>query len=157
MSILIEGAAREQVGRLLEIRRAAFSAQAPAAYSTQEVETLLGDVDPDELRAMAADRQLFVALIGADIAGCAGWRGERLRHVYVDPAFMRRGVASHLLRMVESDFRDRTGAAQIRAGVALHALPFYLARGYALVRHERAWDGSSYAEMIKFLPPREIS
>ena len=149
----MEVAGRELVGRLLEIRRAAFSAQAPAAYSAREVETLLNDVDPGELCAMADDRRLFVARAGAGVAGCAGWQGERLRHVYVDPAFMRQGIASRLLRRVEGDYRDRTGAGEIRAGVALHALPFYLARGYTLVRYAQAWDGSSYAETVKWLRP----
>jgi GNAT superfamily N-acetyltransferase len=77
-----------------------------------------------------------------------------LRHVYVDPAFMRQGVAGRLLRRVEGDYRDRTGNSVIRAGVALHALPFCLAQRFTLVRYARAWDGSSYAEMVKpFRPP----
>jgi GNAT superfamily N-acetyltransferase len=125
--------------------------QAPAAYSAVEVETLLADVDPGELREMVDDRRLFVALVGASVAGCAGWQGERLRHLYVDPVFMRQGVAGRLLRRVEDDYRARTGNSVIRAGVALHALPFYLARGFTLVRYARAWDDSSYAEMVK--PP----
>jgi GNAT superfamily N-acetyltransferase len=153
MDVVVEIAGRDQVGRLLEIRRAAFSAAAPAAYSPREVETLLGDVDPGEMRRMADDRRLFVGLAGGVVAGCAGWQEERLRHVYVDPAFMRRGIAGRLLRRVEADFRERTGAREIRAGVALHALPFYLAVGYTVVRYARAWDGSSYAETVKALDP----
>lgn len=50
---------------------------------------------------------------------------------------------------MEGDYRDRTGDGEIRAGVALHALPFYLARGDTLVRYARAWDGSAYAEPVK--------
>jgi GNAT superfamily N-acetyltransferase len=139
----------EEIGRLLEIRRAAFAAQAPAAYSAREVRTLLDDVDPGELRDLAAEARLFVALAGEAVVGCAGWQDDRLRHVYVDPPAMRQGVASRLLVRVEDDYRARTGGGTIRAGVALHALPFYLARGYELVRYSRAWDGSSYAEMVK--------
>ena len=136
--------------RLLEIRRAAFAAQAPAAYSPQEVQTLLADVDPDELRAMAADGRLFTAVDpDGTIVGLAGWQGDRLRHVYVDPACTRQGIATALLARVEADVRARTGLDLIRAGVALHALPFYRAAGFVLERLATAWDGSSYAEMIK--------
>jgi GNAT superfamily N-acetyltransferase len=78
---------------------------------------------------------------------------SRGRHVYVDPPAMRQGVASRLLVRVEDDYRARTGGGTIRAGVALHALPFCLARGYELVRYSRASDGSSYAEMVKPLGP----
>jgi RimJ/RimL family protein N-acetyltransferase len=60
-----------------------------------EVRTLLDDVDPDELRAFAEDRRLFVARRGTLIAGLAGWAGDRLRHVCVDPAWSRRARRRH--------------------------------------------------------------
>jgi hypothetical protein len=56
-----------------------------------------------------------------------------------------------LLGHVEADFRTRTGATRIEAGVALHAEPFYRARGYQLVRRAQDWDGSAYLEMTKGL------
>ena len=150
MTVRTTLATEADVPRLLEIRYAAFAAQAPAAYSPREVETLLADVDPDELRAMATDGRLFTALTGEGvIVGVAGWQGDWLRHVYVDPAYTRRGIATALLARVEADVRARTGPGRIRAGVALHALPFYRAAGYELERLATAWDGSSYAEMVK--------
>jgi GNAT superfamily N-acetyltransferase len=116
------------------------------------VATLLADVSEDELRDMIAHHQLFTArTTGGLVVGLAGWKGPNLRHVYVDPAWTRRGIATRLLRHVESDFRTRTGATHIRAGVALHAEPFYRARGYQLVRRAQAWDGSTYLEMARTL------
>jgi GNAT superfamily N-acetyltransferase len=85
------------------------------------------------------------------IVGLAGWQDGKLRHVYVDPAYTRRGIATGLLSHVEADFRTRTGATRIEAGVALNAEPFYRARGYQLVRRAQDWDGSAYLEMIKSL------
>jgi GNAT superfamily N-acetyltransferase len=90
---------------LLRIRHDAFAAQAPAAYSAREVATLLGDVDPAELRALAAAGQLFVARRGDAVVGVAGWQGDRVRHVYVDPSHTRRGIATALLRRVEGAHR----------------------------------------------------
>jgi ribosomal protein S18 acetylase RimI-like enzyme len=150
--ITVEDARPDDVPRLLEIRHAAFARHAPAAYSPAEVATLLADVSQDELQEMIASRQLFVARTAARvIVGLAGWQGTQLRHVYVDPAYTRRGIATRLLGHVEADFRTRTGATRIEAGVALHAEPFYRARGYQLVRRAQAWDGSAYLEMTRTL------
>jgi GNAT superfamily N-acetyltransferase len=150
--VILEGAQPDDVPRLLEIRHAAFARHAPAAYSPAEVATLLADVSEDELQEMIASRQLFVARTAARvIVGLAGWKGTQLRHVYVDPAYTRRGIATRLLSHVEADFHTRTGATRIEAGVALHAEPFYRARGYQLVRRAQAWDGSAYLEMIRSL------
>ncbi len=148
----IELASASDVPRLLEIRHAAFAEQAPSAYSPQEVATLLGDVDPAELGSMIMEAQLFVARLDREVAGCAGWRGDRLRHVYVDPAYGRRGFGLALVRHTERDLRARTGHDVIKAGVALHAEGFYLAIGYRVVRRGVAWDGSGYREMERSLP-----
>ncbi|MEJ3744355.1 GNAT family N-acetyltransferase [Actinomycetes bacterium KLBMP 9797] len=149
MKIEIGYAVPADVPRLLEIRHAAFAAQAPAVYPPEQVATLLTDIDPDELRRMAAARQLFVARVDGVLVGCAGWRDGRLRHVYVDPDHVRRGVGSALLARVEADFRERTGAAEITAGVVLYAEAFYRVNGYRVVREAAAWDGSLHLEMTK--------
>jgi len=144
----------DDIPRLLEIRRAAFAAHAPSAYSPAEVETLLGDVDPAELAELIGAGRLFVTRRAGEIVGLAGWQGDNLRHVYVDPAHTRRGIASGLLAVVEADFHTRTGKGRIFAGVALHARAFYLANGYSVVERATAWDGSGYLRMVKELPGR---
>jgi GNAT superfamily N-acetyltransferase len=139
------------IPRLLEIRHAAFSRHAPSAYSAEEVQTLLADVDELELREMISRHQLFVACCAGQVVGLAGWKGQRLRHVYVDPKQTRRGIATKLVGRAEADFREQTNAGQILAGVALHAELFYRRIGYDLVGRRRAWDGSEYLEMVKKL------
>lgn len=100
---------------------------------------------------MIRNYQLFVARDGDDVVGLAGWKDANLRHVYVDPQRTRQGVATELLSHVEADFRARTGAEEIKAGVALHAETFYISNDYAVVSRAKAWDGSEYLEMIKRL------
>jgi RimJ/RimL family protein N-acetyltransferase len=151
IDLRIEPAAQSDVPRLLEIRHAAFAAQAPAVYSAEEVATLLADIDPDELRRMAEAGALWVARRPGRIVGVAGWQEDRLRHVYVDPEHARQGIATALVDRIEREVRERTGATRIQAGVALHAEGFYLARDYRLVRRGTAWDGSAYLEMQKEL------
>jgi ribosomal protein S18 acetylase RimI-like enzyme len=157
--IQIAVATRTDLPRLLEIRHAAFLRHAPSAYSPEEVETLLRDVDEGELLEMIADARIFVARKadgvareGDAVVGLAGWRGARLRHVYVDPDQTRQGIASALLRHVEADFRRRTrGGWELKANVVLYAAAFYLANGYRLIGRAKAWDGSEYFEMVKTL------
>ncbi|HEX9998949.1 MAG TPA: GNAT family N-acetyltransferase, partial [Actinoplanes sp.] len=101
MTSTIELATPADVPRLLQIRHAAFAGQAPSAYSPEQVATLLADVDETELRSMIEEDQLFVARLDQQVAGLAGWRDDRLRHVYVWPAYARRGVATRLVRHAE--------------------------------------------------------
>jgi GNAT superfamily N-acetyltransferase len=96
---------------------------------------------------MVKDRQLFVAETDGLIIGCAGWRGENLRHVYVAPESERRGLGTRLVARAESDFRDRTSAAEIHVGSVLYARGFYEKLGYELVTKDRA--GSEPFQMKK--------
>src|SRR5215212_5324722 len=91
----------DDLPRILEIRHAAFAAQAPAAYSPQQVETLQADVDPEQIRAFIADRRVIVARRDGRVVAPAAWDGDRVRHVYVDPAATRSGYATRLVRRVE--------------------------------------------------------
>ena len=134
----------EAVGAL---RHAALSASAPSVYSPREVAELLDDIDVDELHAMVKDGQLFVAETDGLIVGCAGWRGENLRHVYVRPDSEREGLGTRLVGRAESDFRDRTSAAEIHVGSVLYARQFYEKLGYGLVTKDRA--GSEPFQMKK--------
>jgi ribosomal protein S18 acetylase RimI-like enzyme len=150
--IQIRTAQHEDLGRLKEIRHAAYSVHAPSVYSPQEVENLLGDLDEDELVRMIDAEQLFVAVVeDGSVCGLAGWHESKVRHVYVDPAMTRRGTASRLLAHAEHDFRTRTREDEIHVGAVLYAEPFYAANGYRVVSRSRAWDNSEYYEMATLL------
>ena len=114
------------------LRYAALSTSAPSVYSPREVVELLDSLDVDELRAMVKDRQLFVAEADGLIVGCAGWRGKHLRHVYVAPDSERGGLGTRLVARAESDFRDRTSAAEIHVASVIYARGFYERLGYEL-------------------------
>jgi N-acetylglutamate synthase-like GNAT family acetyltransferase len=117
---------------VVALRYAALSASAPSAYSPREVVELLDGFDVDELRAMIEDRQLFVAETDGFIVGCAGWRGKYLRHVYIAPDLQREGVGIRLVARAESDFRNRTSAAEMYVASVIYARGFYEKLGYEL-------------------------
>ena len=115
------------------LRYAALSASAPSVYSPREVIELLDGLDVAELRAMVTDRQLFVvAETDGLIVGSAGWRGTHLRHVYIAPDSQRAGLGTRLVTRAESDFRNRTSAAEIHVASVIYARGFYEKLGYEL-------------------------
>ncbi len=134
---------------LKELRHAAFAAHAPSAYSPGEVETLLGDLDEDELADMIRERQFFVAADDGDLAGCAGWWDSNLRHVYVAPGVERRGLGTRLVQHAEQVFRQRTRSRELHVGAVTYAVGFYEANGYQVSGNDVAWDGSKFVRMIK--------
>ena len=117
---------------VVALRYAALSASAPSVYSAREVVELLDGLDVDELRAMIEDRQLFVAETDGLTIGCAGWRRTYLRHVYIAPESQRAGLGARLVARAESDFRDRTSAAEIHVASVIYARGFYEKLGYEL-------------------------
>ena len=119
------------------MRYAALSTSAPSVYSPREIVELLDGLDLDELRAMVKHPQLFVAETDGLIVGCASRRGKHLRHLYVAPDSQRRGLGSRLVRHAESDFQDRTSAAELHVGSVLYARGFCERLGYELVTKER--------------------
>jgi GNAT superfamily N-acetyltransferase len=133
----------------MEIRRQTFSHFAPSAYSPEEVQTLLDDVDPTEVERMIESRSLFVAVDNFRILGSGGWLQDSVRHMYVSPDVTRRGIGSALLRALERDYRERTGKDVIEAGVILYARPFYERNGYDFLRLDTDWDGSQFNRMQK--------
>ena len=149
--MLVRPAELRDVEALKALRHAAFAKHAPSAYSPEEVENLLNDLDEEELVAMITERQMFVGEVDGVLVGCAGWRGANLRHVYVRPGRERAGVGTRLVAWAESDYRDRTSAAEMHLGCGVYARPFYEALGYRLVSRDRDWDGSELLRMTKSL------
>jgi ribosomal protein S18 acetylase RimI-like enzyme len=141
----------DDVERVKEIRHAAFSAHAPAAYSPEEVEHILDELDEPELVDMVERGLLFVAVIDGKVCGTAGWLDGIVRHVYVAPELARTGIGSALLAHAERDFVDRNGAREVWLGAVLYARGFYEANGYEVRGVETHWDGSTSYLMSKEL------
>jgi hypothetical protein len=78
---------------------------------------------------------------------CHHGRGLR---VYVDPAHLRRRIATALVAW-RSRLPHPHRTYGIRASVALQAGPFYRIIGYQLTRCALAWDGSTALEMTHTL------
>jgi predicted N-acetyltransferase YhbS len=141
----------EDISKILEIRKKAFSYFAPAVYSPKEVETLLSDINESELQEIVSNQSLFVAEVDGQVIGCGGWLGDSVRHLYVLPQMSKKGVGSALLKVLEKDYRKRTHKSIIKAGVILYARPFYEKNGYEFLKEDIDWDGSKLNRMQKKL------
>ena len=152
--MLIRVAEAHDLEVLEALRYAALSASAPSVYSPREVVELLDSLDVDELPAMVTGRKLFVAESNGLIVGSAGWRGKHLRHVYIAPESQRAGLGTRLVARAESDFRDRTSAAEIHVASVIYARGFYEKLGYRVVGQMDDYPpGSSYFWLRKDFEP----
>ena len=149
--INIRLAQKSDISKILEIREKTFLHFAPSAYSPKEVETLIKDIEPSELEEMIINKSLFVAVEENQVAGCGGWFGDLVKHMYVAPEMTQKGIGSLLLKMLEEDYRKRTKKPVIKAGVILYARPFYEKNGYEFLQLDTDWDGSKFNRMQKKL------
>lgn len=146
----ISPATRDDVAKCLDIREAAFRAQAPSAYTSDEVEALLSRDETPHMCQMIVLQQLFVALIDDEIVGLGGWRDKNLYNLYVAPAHMRCGIGSRILRHIEEDF-VRAGGKTLFVDAGTYTLAFYESQHYELVNRRVSSDGLAYLEMRKQL------
>lgn len=82
------------------------------------------------------DSHTLVAVEGERIVGYGNMEaGGHLDHLYVHKDFQRRGVAAALCDRLEA-YAFACGAGQITVDASLTALPFFLHRGYAVIREQ---------------------
>lgn len=86
-------------------------------------------LDPEGL----AEGRTYVAEVDGQLAGFASWAetpgGIELEDLFVDPAYLRRGIATALVEYVVNVLRKR-GARRLEVIASLYALDFYRAAGF---------------------------
>ena len=136
------------------IERSVRQLQTPD-YSPEQIEgalgTLLG-VDTQLIR----DRTYIIAEVDGQLAGCGGWSyrktlfgsdgrtgreddllnpaldAAKIRAFFIDPSFVRRGIASVILMACENA-AIAAGFRRFEMGATLTGVPLYLARGYRIL------------------------
>jgi len=141
----------EDLPRILEIRYDAIIENSAQTYSPREIKILLQDANLAELREMILDQKLFIAYVEQQIVGLTGWKDLTLKHVYIDPKFERRGIASKLVMHTQQDYITRTKNNILKTGCVLYAVDFYQKQGFEIIHQVKDWDGSEYYQMEKKL------
>ena len=99
-------------------------------YTAEELKAWLSGVTPEAWAPTLAAHDTWVAEIGNAVAGFADRDGGYLDRLYVHRGFQGRGVATALCNLLES----RADVPVLTVHASRTALPFFLHRGYRLVR-----------------------
>jgi GNAT superfamily N-acetyltransferase len=129
-----------------------------ADYSAEQLEAALGTAYGVDTQLIADGTYYVVEAVGAGesiIAACGGWSmrktlygsdhgpyrdsglldpardAAKIRAFFVHPAWVRRGIATLLLRTCEEAAHAR-GFRRFEMGATLTGIPMYAARGYAI-------------------------
>jgi N-acetylglutamate synthase-like GNAT family acetyltransferase len=138
------------------IRRSARGLQAPY-YSVDQIEGALGTVFGVDTR-LIEDGTYFVAQAASLVVGCGGWSrrktlfggdriadrddspldpsadAARIRAIFVDPEWARRGIGSKIMRSCEAAATS-SGFLRLELMATLAGEPLFAARGFVAVEH----------------------
>ena len=137
-------------------RRAVAELWAPV-YTGAEVQSWLAGLVPGGHLPAIVAKDFLVAVDDTTVVGFSAFDAvtQEISAVYVDPAFLRRGIGRRLLRAAETAARAQ-GVFLVHLHAALNAVPFYLACGYTLDRYGsmplRAGGALRCALMSRTLP-----
>lgn len=149
---MIRKAVRADIPEIQRVMRASIAGLGSPFYDEREVASATEHITiPDE--HLIDDGTFFVVELDGTIAACGGWSkrkklytgsasqagldglldpdvdAARIRAMFVDPAFARRGLGRLILEASEEDAR-RSGFHSFELMATLPGVPLYLACGY---------------------------
>ncbi|HEV7600552.1 MAG TPA: GNAT family N-acetyltransferase [Bradyrhizobium sp.] len=114
---------------MFELRRKSIVVLAPGGMPQAEAQAWAAKLTVAGMQQKLSRLEIWVAEGDASIAGWAAIHGDRLEGMYVDPAFVGKGIGTGLLELVEGRMRAN-GLAAVSAQASANAERFYLQRGY---------------------------
>jgi ribosomal protein S18 acetylase RimI-like enzyme len=87
-------------------------------------------------RSMADGEVIEVAIAEGRLVGFCGHKDDEIYGLYIDPDFMRRGIASILLERALQELQRR-GHRRIIVDSSLTAMRFYRRHGFRVIRERR--------------------
>lgn len=134
----VRGFRHADLSALIEIFRVAVRITARRDYTHEQVIAWAPDeIDPTAWAKRYDTRQAWVAEdTGSRIVGFIELEGaSHLDMMYVHPAHQRQGVASALLRQLESHAKE-WGATRLDTEASITARPFFEHRGFSLIAEQ---------------------
>ena len=164
-SITIRPARPEDVRPALELAIRVYMIYSAPLYKRRAVAHFPGECRDEEcVRSYESGKSLMlIAWDGEKLAGmaAASWRSaDKISHLFVDPAYHRKGVATKLMDRLTAAM----GAAKIRLSSSPCAVPFYLKYGCVPTdkeqhKHGARWTPMEYTPIFVIRParPEEIA
>jgi putative acetyltransferase len=100
-----------------------------ADYDLEIIGNLQNAFSPQQLRALAGKRRIYVYEVEGAVLGTIGLEGSRVYNFFVAPDKQGSGVGRELLDYVENQARI-AGQRLLMVDSSLTAVSFYKARGY---------------------------
>ena len=86
---------------------------------------------------------MFIVWDGEQLVGMVAQRGESVSHLYVDPDYHRRGIATKLMDTLIAAM----GVPKVTLDSSPHAVPFYLKYGFVPTDKEQHKHGAIWTPM----------
>ncbi|MCL2495305.1 MAG: GNAT family N-acetyltransferase [Oscillospiraceae bacterium] len=148
--IAIRPARSEDVRPALALAIRVYMIYSAPLYAPEAVEYFPTKCRDEEriLEFMEGKRLMFTAWDGERLVGMAAQRGASVSHLYVDPAYHRRGIATKLMDALIAAM----GVPVVTLGSSPHAVPFYLRYGFVPTDEEQHKFGAIWQPMAYDVP-----
>ena len=126
---------------IMGVHRRAILELGIAAYTRAEVESWAAKLRPEGYVKIITERdEYFEVAVDVDgaLIGFCSTRENEIMALYVDPDWVRRGVATAFVTRAEERIAA-AGHESVIVRAALSGLPFYAARGY-VVEKKAEWE-----------------
>jgi len=103
-------------------------------YTQEQIKSWLSQSSLEKYKIRLEIHRSYIAELDDKIAGYLRWNPEtnELCSIFVDPDFIRQGIATCLMRIAEED-AVKHNANELWLDASLTAVPFYEARGWTYV------------------------
>ena len=149
-NIAIRPARPEDVRPALDLAIRVYMIYSAPLYAPEAVEYFPNKCrDEERIREFMDGKYLmFTARDGEKLVGMAAQRGESISHLYVDPAYHRRGIATKLMDALIAAMN----VPKITLGSSPHGVPFYLKYGCIPTDEEQHQHGAIWQPMEYTVP-----
>jgi GNAT superfamily N-acetyltransferase len=100
-----------------------------ADYDLEIIGNLLNAFSPDQMRALAAKRRIYILEEDGVLLGTIGLEDDKIVNFFVSPDRQGSGIGGRLLCFVENQARAE-GLQRLTVNSSLTAVSFYKAKGY---------------------------
>ena len=119
----------DHTDRLFELRRQSITKLAPRGSSIAEATSWAERLTVAGMEGKIREFEIWIAEVGATVAGWGAIRGDRLEGLYTNPDFAGQGIGTGLLALLEGLMRGR-GIAEICTESSANAETFYFQHGF---------------------------
>ncbi len=98
-------------------------------YPLAEIDRLVQNFSPENVRELLKSRQTLAALVAGNVVGTGAIEGAHIKSVFVSPDWHRKGIGTALVGELEKIAASQ-GTETLEVSSSLSAIQFYAALGF---------------------------